>query len=149
MDFVETEGDNIDAAIENALKALGVGREKITVDIISEGRKGILGFGAQKAKVRASLRKLNLEADPAPAKPQAAPVQQSPARAAEPPRPRPPERRPAEPRQAQPPRAEPRAGLRNPGRERLRRGLDPSPARPRPLRPVRPRSRKLPTRRRR
>ena len=24
MDFVETEGDNIDAAIENALKALGV-----------------------------------------------------------------------------------------------------------------------------
>ncbi len=72
MDFVETEGDNIDAAIENALKALGVGREKITVDIISEGRKGILGFGAQKAKVRASLRKLNLEPDPAPAKLQAA-----------------------------------------------------------------------------
>ena len=84
MDFVETEGDNIDAAIENALKALGVGREKITVDIISEGRKGILGFGAQKAKVRASLRKLNLEADPVPARPQAEPVQQSPARAAEP-----------------------------------------------------------------
>ena len=54
------------------------------------------------------MRKLNLEADPAPAKPQAAPVQQAPARAAEP-RPRPPERRPAEPRQAQPSRAEPRA----------------------------------------
>jgi len=70
MDFVETEGDNIDAAIENALKALGVGREKITVDIISEGRKGILGFGAQKAKIRASLRKLNLESDLAPAQPQ-------------------------------------------------------------------------------
>ena len=50
MDFVETEGDTIDAAIENALKLLGVGREKITVDIISEGRKGILGFGAQKAQ---------------------------------------------------------------------------------------------------
>ena len=107
MEFVETEGDNIDAAIENALKALGVGREKITIDIISEGRKGILGFGAQKAKVRASLRKLNLEADPAPAKPQAAPVQQAPARATEP-KPRPPERRPGEPRQAQPSRAEPR-----------------------------------------
>jgi spoIIIJ-associated protein len=57
MDFVETEGDTIDAAIENALKLLGVGRDKITVDIIAEGRKGILGFGAQKAKVRASLRK--------------------------------------------------------------------------------------------
>ena len=129
MDFVETEGDNIDAAIENALKALGVGREKITIDIISEGRKGILGFGAQKAKVRASLRKLNLEADPTPAKPQAAPVQQAPARAAEP-RPRPPERRPAEPRQAQPSRSEPR-----------NRAPDPRPRAPE----ARPRSEPRPT----
>ena len=57
MDFVETEGENIDDAIENALKLLGVGRDKITVDIIAEGRKGILGFGAQKARIRAQLRK--------------------------------------------------------------------------------------------
>jgi spoIIIJ-associated protein len=57
MDFVETEGDTIDAAIENALRLLGVEREKITVEILSEGRKGILGFGAQKAKIRAELRK--------------------------------------------------------------------------------------------
>ncbi len=56
MDFVETEGDTIDAAIENALKLLGVDREKVTVEIVSEGRKGILGFGAQKAKIRAELR---------------------------------------------------------------------------------------------
>ena len=105
MDFVETEGDTIDTAIENALKALGVGREKITVDIISEGRKGILGFGAQKAKIRASLRKLNIEPDAAPAKPQAV---QAPTRAAEP-RSRPPERRAPEPRRPEPPRPEPRA----------------------------------------
>lgn len=57
MDFVETEGDTIDAAIENALRLLGVEREKITVEVVSEGRKGILGFGAQKAKIRAELRK--------------------------------------------------------------------------------------------
>ena len=55
MDFVETEGDTIDAAIDNALKLIGVPRDQVTVDIISEGRKGILGFGAQKAKVRAAL----------------------------------------------------------------------------------------------
>jgi spoIIIJ-associated protein len=61
MDFVEAEGDTIDAAIESALKLLGVGRDKITVDIVAEGRKGILGFGAQKAKVRASLRKSPVE----------------------------------------------------------------------------------------
>jgi len=61
MDFVETEGDSIDAAIDSALKLLGVARDKVTVDIISEGRKGILGFGAQKAKVRAALRKTAIE----------------------------------------------------------------------------------------
>ena len=73
MDSVETEGDTIDAAIEGALKLLGVGRDKITVDIIAEGRKGILGFGAQKARVRAELRKSPLEhkitAEPLPAAP--------------------------------------------------------------------------------
>lgn len=61
MDFVETEGDTIDAAIDKALKLLGVGRDKITVDIIAEGRKGILGFGSQKARVRAELRKSPLQ----------------------------------------------------------------------------------------
>lgn len=68
MDIVETEGDTIDAAIEHALKLLGVGRDKITVDIISEGRKGILGFGSQKAKIRAELRKsaLDRKTDPEP-----------------------------------------------------------------------------------
>lgn len=57
MDHVEAEGDTIDKAIENALELLGVDRDKITVDILSEGKKGILGFGAQKARVRAALRK--------------------------------------------------------------------------------------------
>jgi spoIIIJ-associated protein len=61
MDFMESEGDTIDQAIENALKALGVPREKITVDILSEGKKGIFGFGAQKARIRASLRKSGVE----------------------------------------------------------------------------------------
>ena len=61
MDFVETEGDTIDQAIENALKSLGVAREKITVDILSEGKKGIFGFGAQKARIRASLTKSGVD----------------------------------------------------------------------------------------
>ena len=56
MDYVETEGETIDQAIENALKMLGVEREKVTVDILTEGTKGILGFGAKKARIRASLR---------------------------------------------------------------------------------------------
>ena len=69
MDLVETEGENIDDAIENALKLLGVSRDKITVDIITEGRKGILGFGAQKARVRAQVRKPPLAQTPEPEAP--------------------------------------------------------------------------------
>lgn len=68
MDIVETEGDTIDQAIEKALKMLGVGRDRITVDILSEGKRGILGFGAQKARVRAALRKSSFDIT-APAKP--------------------------------------------------------------------------------
>jgi spoIIIJ-associated protein len=72
MDFVETEGDTIDDAIGNALERLGVPRDKVTVDILAEGRKGILGFGAQKARIRAALRKSTLE-DNEPVAPSARP----------------------------------------------------------------------------
>ncbi len=57
MDFVETEGNTIDEAIDSALKSLGASRDTVTVEILSEARKGILGFGAQKARIRATLRK--------------------------------------------------------------------------------------------
>ncbi|HUK41983.1 MAG TPA: Jag N-terminal domain-containing protein, partial [Candidatus Acidoferrales bacterium] len=56
MEFVETEGDTIDQAIANALKQLGVERDKITVEILAEGKRGIFGFGAQKARIRAAIR---------------------------------------------------------------------------------------------
>ncbi|MGH7824945.1 MAG: RNA-binding cell elongation regulator Jag/EloR, partial [Candidatus Binatia bacterium] len=38
-------------------------REKVTVDILTEGKKGILGFGAQKARIRASLRRSVIGSD--------------------------------------------------------------------------------------
>ncbi|MFQ5681656.1 MAG: RNA-binding cell elongation regulator Jag/EloR [Candidatus Binatia bacterium] len=65
MESVETESETIDKAIDNALKVLGVERDKVTVDILTEGRKGILGFGSQKARIRASLRR-SLLADEEP-----------------------------------------------------------------------------------
>lgn len=74
MDYVETEGDSIDKAIENALKLLGVERDKITVDILSEGKKGILGFGAQKARIRATPRKSAIDLQASELQP--APVEQ-------------------------------------------------------------------------
>jgi spoIIIJ-associated protein len=57
MEYVETEGDTIDEAIAEALKKLGVERDQITVEILAEGKKGLFGLGAKKARVRASLRK--------------------------------------------------------------------------------------------
>lgn len=69
MDYMETEGETIDDAIEKALRALGVERDKITIDILSEGRKGILGFGGQKARIRASLRKSGVDLQEAERKP--------------------------------------------------------------------------------
>jgi spoIIIJ-associated protein len=61
MDYVETEGDTIDQAIDNALASLGVERDRISIEIVSEGKRGILGFGTQKARVRASLRRPTVE----------------------------------------------------------------------------------------
>ena len=71
MDYVETEGDTIDEAIENALKKLGAKRDKITVDVLSENRKKILDFGTQKTRIRTELRNSNndLNLDSAEAKP--------------------------------------------------------------------------------
>lgn len=57
MDYVEADGDTIDEAIKNVLRILGVERDKVTVDILTEGVKGFFGIGAKKARVRASLRK--------------------------------------------------------------------------------------------
>jgi spoIIIJ-associated protein len=57
MDHVEAEGDTIDEAIAKALKILAVERDRVTIDILAEAKKGVLGIGAKKARVRASLRK--------------------------------------------------------------------------------------------
>ena len=81
MDHVEIEGDTIEKAIENALKLLGVEREKITVDILSEGKKGILGFGSQKARILATLRKSAIDLRASESEP--APVEEQPLVAAE------------------------------------------------------------------
>ena len=45
----------VEEAIELATLELGVGRDEIAVDVISEGRPGIFGIGAEPAKVRVRL----------------------------------------------------------------------------------------------
>jgi len=65
MDYVETEADTIDRAIEDALKALGVERNKATIEVLDEGSRGFLGIGAKKARIRAAIRTLIVPQDEA------------------------------------------------------------------------------------
>jgi spoIIIJ-associated protein len=56
MQSVEVEGDSIDDAIQKALAQLGVARERASIEILNDASRGILGFGGQKARVRATVR---------------------------------------------------------------------------------------------
>ena len=74
-----TTGKTIDLAIEAALTQLGMDRDSVSVQVISQAKSGFLGIGAQPAKVQ-----ITYEApDPAPraalssasrSKPKAAPA---------------------------------------------------------------------------
>lgn len=45
---------------------LGVGRDQVELEIISEGSRGVLGFGAENARVRLTLKLPKLEPEPEP-----------------------------------------------------------------------------------
>jgi spoIIIJ-associated protein len=57
MDSVEAEGNNIDEAIENALKMLGATRDRVEIEILSNSARGLFGLGGRKARVRATPRR--------------------------------------------------------------------------------------------
>lgn len=63
MESVESRGKTVEEALQKALISLGRRREEVEVKILSEGRAGILGFGAEDARVLVTVR--------APARPQA------------------------------------------------------------------------------
>jgi len=58
---VEIEEKTIDGAIEKACRDFGVPREKLNIEIISEGSGGFLGLMAKKAKIRASLLSFDMD----------------------------------------------------------------------------------------
>jgi spoIIIJ-associated protein len=64
---VVASGKTVDDAIANGLTMLGVRRDQVDVEILSEGSRGVLGFGAENARVR-----LLVKPPPAP-KPRPAP----------------------------------------------------------------------------
>lgn len=79
----EFSAKSVEAAIEDGLRQLGVGREKVDIEVLHEGSRGLLGIGSTNARVRMTLR-----AAPAPAaKSTPAPVAAKPAAAPPPPAP--------------------------------------------------------------
>jgi spoIIIJ-associated protein len=66
MESLEIEGKTIDEAIEKACTEFDVPREKLNIEIISDGASGFLGLGSKKAKIRASLMSIDMTVDTPP-----------------------------------------------------------------------------------
>ncbi|MCL7451874.1 MAG: protein jag [Anaerolineae bacterium] len=49
---VVASGKTVEEAIRNGLQMLGVRRDEVEAEIITEGSRGVLGFGAENARVR-------------------------------------------------------------------------------------------------
>ena len=54
--YIEVEEDTTEEALEVALKELGVSRDQVSVKVLHEPTKGILGLGAKLAKIRVTLK---------------------------------------------------------------------------------------------
>jgi len=63
MDSIEIEGKTIDEAIEKACSEFNVPREKLNIEIISDGATGFLGLGSKKARIRASIMSIDMAMD--------------------------------------------------------------------------------------
>jgi predicted RNA-binding protein Jag len=60
MRVLEIEGKTIDEAIERACDEFKVPREKLNIEIISEGASGFWGLGAKKAKIKAGILSIDV-----------------------------------------------------------------------------------------
>jgi len=65
---IVTTGKTIDAAIENALAQLGLDRDNVSVQVLSQAKAGFLGFGATPARVQVTYE----APDPEPEAPKVA-----------------------------------------------------------------------------
>ena len=50
--IIETKGNTIEEAVENALLLLGCDRDDVSVEVLEQPKSGFLGFGRQKALVK-------------------------------------------------------------------------------------------------
>ena len=61
MIIIEKSGKTIDEAVEEALKELGTTKENVEIEVINEGKRGILGLGAEEARVRVKMEQSPLQ----------------------------------------------------------------------------------------
>jgi len=54
MESLEISAKTVEEAIQRALEQLGVSREEVEVTVLKEGRAGVLGLGAEEARIRVS-----------------------------------------------------------------------------------------------
>lgn len=73
----EFSAKSVEAAIEDGLRQLGVGRDKVDIEVLHEGSRGLLGIGSTNARVRMMIR--TAPASSAPSTPAPAPAKPVPA----------------------------------------------------------------------
>ncbi|WP_374685636.1 RNA-binding cell elongation regulator Jag/EloR [Promineifilum sp.] len=115
---IESRGATVEAAVAAGLLRLGLRRDQVTVTVLDEGSRGLLGIGSREAIVRLTpspAPSAPLAAKPPQPPPTARPPQPPPAPkppqppAAKPPQPPAPAAKAPEPRPAAPPRPAPTA----------------------------------------
>ena len=72
--FLEATGETHEAAIENALKQIGLERDDVSVEVLDMGKKGFLGIGATPARVRVTYEAPEIPAAKPAAKAEAKPA---------------------------------------------------------------------------
>ena len=72
--FLEATGETREAAIENALKQIGLERDDVSVEVLDMGKKGFLGIGATPARVRVTYEAPEIPAAKPAAKAEAKPA---------------------------------------------------------------------------
>jgi spoIIIJ-associated protein len=82
---VVASGKTVDDAIANGLGMLGVRRDQVDVEVLSEGSRGVLGFGAENARVELQVKPPRKPKPPKPTAEPTAEKAQAPTPVAEPP----------------------------------------------------------------
>lgn len=77
MDSVEIAAKTVEEAIELALRDLSAKREEVEIEVITRGKAGILGIGAEPARVKVSRLSASPASKPAPAVRQEQPAERT------------------------------------------------------------------------